>query len=178
MFCQICAVILLNTGYFYLFRHLKILQMKQAGQKISLWLTCSEVTSLVIRCHCFILRYAQPKKVENYCFTSIPLLNLTLSYIFIVCTHLHTMCGRGGAKQHMLCWHASLMPELWVMKTSITQPVIKHSQRPLQEGSFFWISKEIRGIRGRTKWTRTLEKQTLVKTGKNEKTTQSYSGML
>lgn len=45
------------------------------------------------------------------------------------------MCGRGAGKPHMLRWHLSLASELWVMETSITQRVIKHSQRPLRKGS-------------------------------------------
>lgn len=68
------------------------------------------------------------------------------------------MYGRRGGKQHMLCWHLSLVLELWVMETSLTQPVIKHTQRPLWEGSSFWIFKETMGIKGRMKWTRTLVK--------------------
>lgn len=43
--------------------------------------------------------------------------------------------------------------DLWLKETSITQTMIKQSQRPLRESSFLWISKEIRGITARPNGT-------------------------
>ncbi len=59
------------------------------------------------------------------------------------------------------------------METSITQLVIKHSQRPLREGSSLLNSKEIRGIRERKNLGKENNER-WYKCDKSEKTSQSY----
>lgn len=110
-------------------------------------------------------------EVGNHCFRAHDVPQQPYSFLHHHELHSHTMCGRGAGKQHMLRWHLSPASELRVTETSITQPVIKHSQRPLKEGSsLFRDQREDKLDKENTKQRHNC--------CKNDKTTQSYRAKL